>query len=125
MYSLIIKGLYDYCIVLIVLGEKYRVNKMNKYVLGWPQPNGKVALLCRSGGSNPGPAFCQTRKEAILLRTKLANDPRGKLNKKAREIIRRLFIYMYVSDETIMWRPGDLWVYMDPRKLVLLEQARF
>ena len=98
---------------------------MEAYVLGWPQPNGKVAILCRSGGTNPGPAFCQTRKEAVLLRTKLANDPRGKLNKKAREIIRRLLMYMYASDETIMWRPGDLWVYLDPRKLILLEQTKF
>ena len=98
---------------------------MSSYVLGWPQPNGKIAILCRSGGANPGPAFCQTRKEAMLLRTKLANDPRGKLNKKAREIIRRLLIYMHVSDETIMWRPGDLWVYLDPKKLILLEQAKF
>lgn len=98
---------------------------MEAYVLGWPQPNGKVAILCRSSGSNQGPAFCQTRKEAMRLRTKLANDPRGKQNKKAREIIKRLLIYLFVSDETIMWRPGDLWVYMEPRKLVLLEEARF
>ena len=98
---------------------------MNSYVLGWSQPNGKVAVLCRSGGTNPGPAFCQTRKEAVLLRTKLANDPRGKQNKKAREIIRRLLIYMYMSEEAVIWRPGDLWVYLDPKKLVLLEEAKF
>lgn len=97
---------------------------MSSYVLGWPQPNGKIAVLCRSGGSNPGPAFCQTRKEAVLLRTKLANDPRGKQSKKAREIIRRLLIYMYMSEETIVWRPGDLWVYVEAKKLVLLEEAR-
>lgn len=98
---------------------------MTKYVLGWPQPNGKVAVLCRSGGTNTGPAFCQTRKEAMLLRTKLANDPRGKHNRNSREVIKRLLIYMYVSEESIMWHPGDLWVYLDPKKLVLLEQARF
>ncbi|OGI19033.1 MAG: hypothetical protein A3B68_07455 [Candidatus Melainabacteria bacterium RIFCSPHIGHO2_02_FULL_34_12] len=98
---------------------------MSVYVLGWSQPNGKVAILCRSGGSNPGPAFCQTRKEAILLRTKLANDPRGKQNNKAREIIKRLLIYMYMGEETIMWRPGDLWVYLDQKKLILLEHAKF
>ena len=98
---------------------------MEAYVLGWPQPNGKIAVLCRSGGSNRGPAFCQTRKEAIRLRTKLANDPRGKKNRKAQEIIKRLLIYMYVGDESIMWRPGDLWVYLDPRSLRLLEHTRF
>lgn len=98
---------------------------MEAYVLGWPQPNGKIAILCRSSGSNPGPAFCQTRKEALRLRTKLANDPRGKQNKKAREIIKRLLMYIYVGDETIMWRPGDLWVYLDPRSLQLLEHTKF
>ena len=98
---------------------------MAGYVLGWPQPNGKVAVLCRSGGTNPGPAICQTRKEAIVLRTKLANDPRGKHSKKAQEIIKRLLMYMYMGDESIMWRPGDLWVYLDPKKLVLLEHVKF
>lgn len=97
---------------------------MSTYVLGWPQPNGKIAVLCRSGGANPGPAFCQTRKEAVLLRTKLANDPRGRGSRKAQEIIRRLRMYLYSNEETIMWRPGDLWVYLDPKKLVLLEQTK-
>ena len=98
---------------------------MEAYVLGWPQPNGKIAILCRSSGSNPGPAFCQTRKEAVRLRTKLANDPRGKQNSKSRETIKRLLIYMYMGEETIMWRPGDLWVYLDPRSLQLLEHTKF
>jgi len=98
---------------------------MEAYVLGWPQPNGKIAILCRSGGVNQGPAFCQTRKEAVMLRTKLANDPRGKQSKKAQMIIKRLLIYLFASDETILWRPGDLWVYVDPKNLVLLEEARF
>lgn len=94
---------------------------MERYVLGWPQPNGKVAILCRSGGTNPGPAFCQTRKEAMRLRTRLANDPRGKSNGKAQEIIKRLLIYLYVGEESVMWRPGDLWVYIDARNLEQLE----
>lgn len=98
---------------------------MEAYVLGWPQPNGKIAILCRSGGSNPGPAFCQTKKEAMRLRTKLANDPRGKTNKKSHEIIKKLLIYLYVSDVTVTWRPGDLWVYLDPRVLERLEEPRF
>ena len=97
---------------------------MEAYVLGWPQPNGKIAVLCRSSGSNPGPAFCQSRKEAIRLRTKLANDPRGKYNKKAREIIKRLLVYLYIGNETIMWRPADLWVYLDPRSLEALEHVK-
>ena len=98
---------------------------MESYVLGWPQPNGKTAVLCRSSGSNLGPALCQTRKEAVRLRTRLANDPRGKNNKKAQEIIKRLLIYLCVGDEMIMWRPGDLWVYLDSRSLQLLEHTKF
>lgn len=97
---------------------------MEAYVLGWPQPNGQVAILCRSSGINPGPAFCKTKKEAIRLRTRLANDPRGKSNKKSQEIIRRLLIYLYVNDETLNWRPGDLWVYLDRRNLELLEEPK-
>lgn len=95
---------------------------MERYVLGWAQPNGKIAILCRSSGSNPGPAFCQTRKEAMRLRTRLANDPRGKTNKKANEIIRRLLIYLFVGEEPVIWRPGDLWVYVDPKNLERLEE---
>ena len=98
---------------------------MEAYVLGWPQPNGRVAILCGSGGSNPGPAFCHTKKEAIKLRTKLANDPRGKKNKKVHEIVKKLLIYLYISDETVTWRPGDLWVYSDQRALELLEEPKY
>lgn len=98
---------------------------MERYVLGWPQPNGKIAILCRSSGINPGPAFCQTRKEAMSLRTKLANDPRGKKNNRAQEVIKRLLIYLFLSDETLMWRPGDLWVYIDAKNLEPLEEARY
>ena len=97
---------------------------MMNYVLGWPQPNGKIAVLCRSSGANLGPAFCGTKKEALLLRTKLANDSRGRTNKKAQEIIKRLLIYMHPGNEMIMWKPGDLWVYLDPKRLILLEHTK-
>lgn len=110
---------------MVETGSPRLYKKMEAYILGWQQPNGKVAILCRSSGSNPGPAFCSTKKEAIRLRTKLANDPRGKANKKAQEIIKRLLIYIYVSNETLMWRPGDLWVYVDQKSVELLEEAKF
>ena len=42
------------------------------YILGWAQPSGKIAVLCRSRGANPGPAYCWTKREAIQLRTRLA-----------------------------------------------------
>src|SRR5271170_1575098 len=91
------------------------------YILGWAQPSGKVAVLCRSRGSNPGPAFCWSKREAIQLRTKLANDKRGDQNPTARRIIRQLLVYKYLLNQPVNWRPGDLWVYIEPRYLEPVE----
>lgn len=87
------------------------------FVLGWPQPNGKIAILCRSKGANGGPALCYTKREAMQLRTRLANDPRGDENPTARRIIQKLFVYRYILRKPLSWRPGDLWVYLDPTYL--------
>ena len=94
------------------------------YVLGWPQPSGKVAVLCRSRGQNPGPAYCWTKREAIQLRTRLANDKRGEQNPSARRIIRQLLVYKYLLQQPLSWRPGDLWVYLDPGFLEAQEALR-
>jgi len=83
------------------------------FVLGWAQPTGKVAVLCRSRGSNPGPAYCWTKREAIQLRTKLANDRRGDSNPGARRIIRQLLVYKYLLRQPLAWRPGELWAYAE------------
>lgn len=91
------------------------------YVLGWSQPSGKVAVLCRSRGSNPGPAYCWTKREAIQLRTRLANDKRGENNPSARRIIRNLLVYKYMLHQPLAWRPGDLWVYLDSHYLEPVE----
>jgi hypothetical protein len=91
------------------------------YILGWPQPSGKIAILCRSRGANPGPAYCWTKREAIQLRTRLANDKRGEQNPSARRIIRQLLVYKYLSPKPLSWRPGDLWVYADSRDLEPVE----
>lgn len=91
------------------------------YVLGWLQPSGKIAILCRSRGANPGPAFCWTKREAIQLRTRLANDKRGEKNPSARRIIRQLLVYRYRSRQPLGWRQGDLWVYIDPMYLEAME----
>lgn len=93
------------------------------FVLGWLQPTGKVAILCRSRGSNPGPAYCWTKREAIQLRTKLANDGRGDSNPGARRIIRKLLVYKYLLRQPLPWRPGDLWVYAEPNFLEPVEAA--
>jgi hypothetical protein len=91
------------------------------YVLGWAQPSGKVAVLCRSRGDNAGPAYCYTKREAIHLRTRLANDSRGEENPKARRIIRHLLVYRYLLRDPLSWRPGDLWVYLEPDYLEAVE----
>jgi len=91
------------------------------YVLGWPQPSGKVAILCRSRGTSPGPAYCWSKREAIQLRTKLANDRRGEDNPAARRIIRNLLVYKYLLRHPLPWRPGDLWVYTEPDYLEAVE----
>lgn len=89
------------------------MNDDDSYVLGWPQPSGKIAVLCRSRGKNAGPAYCWTKREAIQLRTRLANDDRGEQNPSARKIIRQLLVYKYLLRQPLSWRPGDLWVYLD------------
>lgn len=101
---------YDNC----MLEEAY-------FVLGWPQPSGKIAVLCRSRGLNPGPAYCWTKREAIQLRTRLANDKRGEQNPFARKIIRQLLVYKYLLRRPLPWRPGDLWVYVEPHYLESVE----
>lgn len=90
------------------------------FVLGWPQATGKVAVLCRSRGQNPGPAYCWTKREAMQLRTRLANDRRGESNPNARRIIKQLVVYKYMTRKPLSWRDGDLWVYAEPQ---LLEPA--
>ncbi|MBY0356837.1 MAG: hypothetical protein K2W82_02450 [Candidatus Obscuribacterales bacterium] len=91
------------------------------YILGWPQASGKVAVLCRSRGNNPGPAYCWTKREAIQLRTRLANDKRGDSNPNARRIIRQLMVYRYLLHKPLPWRTGDLWVYAESHALEPVE----
>lgn len=93
------------------------------FVLGWAQPTGKVAVLCRSRGSNPGPAYCWTKRDAIQLRTKLANDRRGDSNPGARRIIRQLLVYKYLLRQPLAWRPGDLWAYAESSFVEPLESV--
>jgi len=88
------------------------------YLLGWQQPNSKIAVLCKSYS---GPALCKTWKEAVKLRSNLLNDPRGSKNKFAKYIIKELRIYMINKGEPLFWRPGDLWVYIDRRVLKEVE----
>ena len=95
------------------------------FVLGLPQPSGKVAILCRSRGNNPGPAYCWTKREAIQLRTRLANDKRGESNPNAQRIIQQLLVYKYTLRKPLPWRQGDLWVYAEQYQLQAVEAMGF
>ncbi|HEY9679937.1 MAG TPA: hypothetical protein V6C76_18185 [Drouetiella sp.] len=60
----------------------------------------------------------------MQLRTRLANDKRGEQNPTARRIIRQLLIYKYLLRQPLSWRPGELWVYLDPGYLEACEALR-
>ena len=89
------------------------------YVLGWRQPNNKVAILCRD---SQGPVLCKSWRETLKLRTSLLNDPRATDNLNALRIIKELRIFRLRKGESLLWRPGDLWVYLDMRVLEQLER---
>jgi len=88
------------------------------YVLGWEQSNQKIAILCKGSA---GPALFKTWKETLKMRTNLLNDRRSIENEHAQNIIRELRIYRLKKGEPLLWRPGELWVYVDKRVLERME----
>ncbi len=82
------------------------------YILGCPRQDGTIAILCKTSGSNPGPAISHSKKEAVILKTRLANDPRGMGNHRALEIIKNLYIYKLAAPLQAAWEPGSLWAYL-------------
>jgi hypothetical protein len=95
------------------------------YVLGCPREGGTVAVLCRSSGSVPGPAYCDSKKNAMRLKTKLSNDPRGIGNHRAMEIIKSLFVYRVDDDIEPAWEPGLLWAYLPESTVKCVESQSF
>lgn len=100
-------------------------SKNGVFVLGAPQAEGIIAVLCRSSGLTPGPAFCQNKRDAMKLKTKLANDPRGQGNQRALEIINSLLIYEIPYDTELTWRDGDLWAYITEDQASCAERKWF
>ncbi len=82
------------------------------YILGSPRNDGTIAVLCRSSGSKPGPAVCESKRDAVSLKTRLANDPRGMGNHRALELIKNLYIYKIAANLQPAWEPGQLWAYL-------------
>lgn len=89
-----------------------RDSKNQIYVLACARDDGTLAILCRSGGPSPGPAYCNSKKNAIQLKTKLSNDPRGIANHRALELIKSLYIYKIEAQVEPIWEEGSLWAYL-------------
>ena len=100
------------------INKNINEDKTSYYVLGWEQSNSKIAILCRA---SIGPLLCKSWKEALKTRTNLLNDPRASENINAQQIIRNLRIYRLSEGEPLLWRPGDLWLYVDKRSLERVE----
>ena len=91
------------------------------FVLGSPRDDGSIAILCRSSGSKPGPAISNSKKDALSLKTRLANDPRSMGNHRALEIIKNLLIYKISADLEPAWEPGLLWAYLPSNRAQCME----
>ncbi|MBT6843908.1 MAG: hypothetical protein HOA17_08975 [Candidatus Melainabacteria bacterium] len=94
------------------------------YVLACPRDDGTIAVLCRTNGTSPGPAMCNSKKNAIKLKTKLTNDPRGIANNRAMELIKSLYIYKIDASIEPIWNAGSLWAYLPQEKADCVESYR-
>ncbi len=95
------------------------------YVLGSPRDDGNIAVLCRSSGAKAGPALCTSKRDAVSLKTRLANDPRGMGNHRALEIIKSLYIYKIPAGLEPLWEPGLLWAYLPAERAHCVESQNF
>ncbi len=93
------------------------------FILACPRDDGTVAILCRNSGPDPGPAYCNSRKNAMKLKTRLCNDPRGIANHRAMELIKNLYIYKVDASVEPIWEEGELWAYLPQEKAKCIEGA--
>lgn len=103
----------------MVFGKKEQENVI--FVLGSPRKDGNIAILCRSNGENIGPAYCPSKKDALNLKTRLLNDPRGMHNHRALEIIKNLYIYKIPFGLEPAYEAGQLWAYLPKEMAVCVE----
>lgn len=90
--------------------------KNQVYVLACPRDDGTLAILSRNSGTGAGPAYCNSKKNAIQLKTKLTNDPRGIANHRAMELIKSLYVYKIDAHIEPIWEEGSLWAYLPQEK---------
>ncbi len=96
-------------------------SKNTVFVLGCLRDDGNVAILCRSAGAQPGPAYCNSKKNAMRLKTKLSNDPRGIANHRSMELIKSLLVYKMDAAIEPIWEEGSLWAYLPQENLKCVE----
>lgn len=98
-------------------------SKNQVYILACPRDDGTLSVLCRSTGANPGPAYCNTKKSAMMLKTRLTNDPRGIANHRALELIKNLLVYKIDASLEPVWEEGSLWAYLPQERAKCVEGA--
>lgn len=92
-------------------------------MLACPRDDDTVAVLCRNTGLHPGPAFCDSKKSAMQLKTRLTNDPRGIANHRAMELIKSLLVYKVDASVEPLWDEESLWAYLPEDKARCAEGA--
>ena len=100
-------------------------NPENYFVLACPRDDGRLAILCRNTGLNQGPALCESKKDAVRLKTKLVNDPRGLSNENAVAIIRSLYVYELGHDVKPVWEQDSQWAYLPVELAKCVESQAF
>ena len=100
-------------------------NQENYFVLASPRDDGRLAVLCRNSGPYLGPALCTSKKDAMRLKTKLANDPRGLANENAVAIIRSLYVYELHAGARPVWDTESLWAYIPVELARCVESQSF
>jgi uncharacterized protein YbaR (Trm112 family) len=96
-------------------------SKNQLFILACPRDDGTLAVLCRSTGPSPGPAYCNNKKNAVKLKTRLSNDPRGIANHRAMELIKNLYVYKIDASIEPIWEEGSLWAYLPQEKAKCVE----
>lgn len=102
-----------------------QVTQDNRFVLGCAKGDGTIAILCRSTGAATGPAYCDSKKDAVKLKTRLVNDPRGSGNHRAMQIIKNLLVYKLNLGADPIWEEGLLWAYLPTNQLKCVESQSF
>jgi hypothetical protein len=99
-------------------------NSTENFVLACAKDDSTVAVLCRTEGYNLGPAVCSSKKDAVKLKTKLANDERAMINSCALAIIKTLLVYKVTKNHVPVWDGESLWAYLPDDSVKCVESQQ-